>query len=63
MIDMDASDVMCDKLWSEWSRFEGDNGNARIIRGGGGVSGVRGSRLKELISNEGSEMIALDGVV
>lgn len=30
---------------------------------GGGLSGVRGSRLKELISNEGSEMIALDGVV
>lgn len=31
--------------------------------GGGGLSGVRGSRLKDLISNEGSEMIALDGVV
>lgn len=32
-------------------------------KGKGWVSGVRGSRLKELISNEGSEMIALDGVV
>lgn len=30
---------------------------------GEGLSGVRMSRLKELISNEGSEMIALNGVV
>lgn len=32
-------------------------------KGRGEGSGVRGYRLKELISNEGSEMIALDGVV